>query len=224
MIELLCLITNYNDDKSIRPLYKKYKMPFNFTCYGNGTASSSLLEYLGLEDIRKYIYFSLINNFQKKDILNDMKKELELEKPGKGICFTIPLSSSTKYIKDKFKEDNMDTIKKEKSKMKEKDKKNYHLIVTVITEGFSEVVMNTAKSAGAGGGTLIRGRSLYQKNSKREFLGFSIEPEKDVVLIVAREEIKNDIMSAITKEVGIKTKGGGIVFSLPISDAIGLYE
>ena len=84
--------------------------------------------------------------------------------------------------------------------------------------------MNAAKKAGASGGTLIRGRSLYQKKSKRQFLGFSIEPEKDVVLIVADNKIKNDIMNAIVKETGLKTKGGGIIFSLPISEAIGLYE
>ena len=219
MIELMFLITNYKDDKSLRPLYNKYQMPFNFTCYGNGTASSSLLEYFGLEDVKKYIYISLIDNFRKKEVLSDISQELELKKAGKGICFTIPLSSSTKYIKDKFEF-------KEKYMKKENktSDKSYHLIVTVITEGYSDIVMNTAKSVGAGGGTLIRGRSLYQKNAKREFLGFSIEPEKDVVLIVASSERKNSIMNAITEKVGIKTKGGGIVFSIPISDAIGLYD
>ena len=38
------------------------------------------------------------------------------------------------------------------------------------------------------------------------------------------KQTKKDIMDAIVKETGLKTKGGGIVFSLPISEAIGLYE
>ena len=109
--------------------------------------------------------------------------------------------------------------------MEKKNKnENYHLIVTVATEGYAEQVMNTAKNAGAGGGTLIRGRRLDQTNSKRQFLGFSIEPEKDVILIVAKDKIKNKIMNAIVKETGLKTKGGGIVFSMPISDAVGIHE
>ena len=216
MIELLCLISNDKDDKIIKPLYDKYNMPFNFACFGKGTASSSLLQYLGLEEVRKYVYFSLIDNNQKEKIFNELKKKIKLEKAGNGICFTIPLSSATKYIKSKFNtEVNMN---------KKENKKQYHLIVTVITEGFSEIVMNTAKNAGAGGGTLIRGRSLYQKNSKREFLGFSIEPEKDVILIVTEESKKNDIMNAIIERTGLKTKGGASCFSLPISDAIGIYE
>ena len=216
MIELLCLISNDKDDKIIKPLYDKYNMPFNFTCFGKGTASSSLLQYFGLEEVRKYIYFSLIENNQKEKIFKDLKNKLKLEKAGNGICFTIPLSSATKYIKEKFDmEVNMN---------KKENNKQYHLIVTVITEGFSDIVMNTAKGAGAGGGTLIRGRSLYQKNSKREFLGFSIEPEKDVILIVTEESKKNDIMNAIIEKTGLKTKGGASCFSLPISDAIGIYE
>lgn len=228
MIELLCLISNDKEDKIIKPLYDKYNMPFNIATHGEGTAPSSTLEYFGLEDIKKYIYFSLINEKQKKDILESIKTNLELDKPGEGICFTIPLSGSTKYLLDKLNtEDNMKEnkpVKEKEQKEKKKNKKIHHLIVTIIAEGYSEKVMNTAKNAGAGGGTLINGRSIYQTNSKRQFLGFSIEPEKDLILIVTEENKKNDIMNAIVKETGLKTEGGGIIFSLPITEAIGLFE
>ena len=102
MIELLCLISNDKEDKIIKPLYDKYNMPFNIATHGEGTAPSSTLEYFGLEDIKKYIYFSLINEKQKKDILESIKTNLELDKPGEGICFTIPLSGSKKYLLDKL--------------------------------------------------------------------------------------------------------------------------
>ena len=98
MIELLCLISNDKEDKIIKPLYDKYNMPFNITTHGEGTASSSLLQYFALEDINKYIYFSLIHEKQKKEILESIRHNLELDKPGEGICFTIPLSGSTKYL------------------------------------------------------------------------------------------------------------------------------
>lgn len=222
MIEMLCLITNFKDDKMIKPLYDKYKLAFNFAILGKGTASSSLLEYFGLEEIRKYLYFSLIDTKNKLNILNDLKTKLKLSEPGNGICFTIPLSSSTKHILDKvIKEDK--TMEKKNLKV-DKTKNNYHLIVTIITEGYAEKIMNIAKKAGASGGTLIRGRSLLENNSKRQFLGFSIEPEKDVVLIITSDKIRKNVMDSVTKETGLKTKAGAIVFSLPISEAIGLYE
>ena len=168
MIELLCIISNYKEDKIIKPLYEKYNMPFNLATYGEGTASSSLLEYFGIEEVKKYIYLSLINLDNKKEILKDIVNDLELEEAGNGICFTIPLSSSTKYVMDKFneKEKSMEKSKDKDKKITVNSKKNHHLIVTIISEGYSETVMNTAKKAGAGGGTLIGGRSLYQKNSK----------------------------------------------------------
>lgn len=131
------------------------------------------------------------------------------------------MKEEAKKQETKKKEANKQELKKEKNI---KTNKIHHLIVTIVTEGYSEKVMNTAKNAGAGGGTLINGRSIYQTNSKRQFLGFSIEPEKDVILIVTDEDKKNDIMNAIVKETGLKTEGGGIIFSLPITDAIGLYE
>lgn len=225
MIELLCLITNEKNDKKVKNIEEKYQLPFNITSFGNGTASSSVLNYFGLEKIKKYIYFSLINNENKKTILKEIKKELKLNTPGNGIAFTIPLSSSTNYIKTKLNSMEVPMKEENKKEIKKENKKEYHLIVTVITEGYSENVMNAAKKQGANGGTLINGRSLsHQNNTKAKFLGFSIEPEKDIVLIVTESDLKNKIMEAITKIAGLKTKGGGIVFSLPISEAIGLIE
>lgn len=215
MLELLCLITIEKNDKKIKEIYKKYKLPFNMTSIAYGTASSSVLEYFGLEEIKKHIYFSFINNSYKTNLLKDINQKLNLKKPGSGICFTIPISSSTKYIKEKLES---------KEEVMDKTEFNHHLIITIVNEGFTEEVMNTAKAHGAGGGTLIRGRSLTDPDKAKKFLGFSIEPEKDVVLIVSSTKKKNDIMNAIIKKAGLKTNGSGIIFSLPITDVTGLNE
>ena len=216
MLEVLCLITNLNNDKRIKKVQKKYNLPFNLTSIAAGTASSSVLEYFGLEEIKKHIYFSFINSNSRDAIFKDIKNTLKLNNPGAGICFTVPISSTTKYVENKL-------ISEEEEKVK-KESFDYHLIVTVVNEGHTEEVMNTAKKVGAGGGTLIRGRSLNDSSKAQKFLGFTIEPEKDVVLIVAKSETKNDIMNAIIKKTGLKTKGSGIIFSLPITEAVGLVE
>lgn len=222
MIELLCLVTNAKDDKKVKKIENKYSLPFNLAMYGKGTASSSLLNYFGLEDIKKYIYFSLINYREKNNILRDIDKSLNLEKPGHGILFTVPISSSTKHIKNKI-EENSKEVNMDKEIINE-NKKNYELIVTIVNDGHSESVMNAAKSKGAGGGTILKGRSLLENSSKNQFLGITIEPEKDIVLIVANSNKKKEIMEAITDKSGLKTKGNGIMFSLPIDDAVGLHE
>ena len=216
MLEVLILITNLNNDKKIKKVQKKYNLPFNLTSLAYGTASSSVLEYFGIDEIKKHIYFSFINSNDREKIINETKKTLELNKPGSGICFTIPISSSTKYVAEK--------LKSEENEKMEKISFDHHLIIAVVNEGYTEDVMNTAKKVGAGGGTLIRGRGLNDSSKAQKFLGFSIEPEKDVVLIVSKTENKNDIMNAIIKKTGLKTKGSGIIFSSPITEAVGLVE
>ena len=221
MIEILCIITNSKNDKKIKRIENKYHLPFNLATYGSGTASSSLLNYFGLEQIKKYIYFSLINYNKKENIFNDINNNLKLDKHGNGIAFTIPISSSTKHIKDKIMNNSKEQIKIDNEKNKSN---NHELIITVVNEGFAYTVMNTAKNKGANGGTLLKGRSLLENSSKNQFLGITIEPEKDIVIIATEKEKKHEIMASITDTVGLKTKGNGIVFSLPIEDAIGLYK
>jgi len=101
------------------------------------------------------------------------------------------------------------------------NEKKYHLIITIVLEGHLEQVMAAAKRVGAQGGTVIRGRGLGNKEAEK-LLGFTIEPGRELVLNVVDESIKNKVMEEITKDVGIKTPGKGIVLSLPVDNAIGI--
>ena len=104
--------------------------------------------------------------------------------------------------------------------MEEENKVKYHLVITIVSEGYLEQVMKAAKRAGSSGGTALKGRGLSD-NRPAKILGFNIEPEKDIVLNIVSEKDKNKVMEAITKEVGIKTRGRGVCISLPVEDAIG---
>jgi len=150
--------------------------------------------------------------------MTKLNKSLAIQEIGTGICFTIPISSSVKYLQDVYE---TTSIYEEEQKMI--SNKKYHLIITITEEGYSEKVMNVAKKNGATGGTLIKGSGLGNKDAVK-FLGFSIEPEKDIILIVANTTIKTKLMQEITKEVGLNTKGKGICFSLPIDQTMGLGE
>ena len=65
----------------------------------------------------------------------------------------------------------------------------------------------------------------YEESEKIiKFLGISIEPEKDIVLILANNDKKNEIMNEIVSSCGLKTPGAGICFSLPVDHVVGLKE
>lgn len=215
---LLTIIVDYTKNKEITNIFKRYNLYFNYKIQGFGSASSSLLDYFGLNEVKKQIYISLLPNKLISEIIYQLNKSLNLEKIGTGIAYTIRLSSSVKYLYDAYAISN---IQEEDKKMIKKDK--YHLIITITEEGYSEKVMSVAKNIGATGGTVIKGSGLGNKDAIK-FLGFLVEPEKDITLIVVPNAIRLKMMNAITKETGINTKGKGICFSMPIDKAIGLGE
>ena len=95
------------------------------------------------------------------------------------------------------------------------------MILCIVNAGFSENVMDAAKSAGTRGGTVIHARGTANKDAE-EFFHISIQPEKDIVIMVVPAEIKDKVLHAIYKKVGLETEGQGIAFSVPVSKAVGL--
>ena len=98
-------------------------------------------------------------------------------------------------------------------------KNKKQLVICIINNGFSDLVMNAAKASGAKGGTILHGRGTGNPNVEK-FFGIAISPEKEIVLIVVEEEIKDRVISAIYKDAGLDTKGQGIVFSVPVEDFV----
>ena len=81
--------------------------------------------------------------------------------------------------------------------------------------------MDAAREAGAGGGTVVKARGTGGEEN-RKFFGFSIAEEKELHLIVTPAQGRNPIMKAIMEKAGMDTKAQAMVFSLPVSHAIGL--
>lgn len=212
MINLLCLITNSDMDDAVREIFLEHNLVFSFVCNGRGTASNSLLDYYGIEGREKRIYASLITKSVEIRVFEDISYLLSLKKIGNGICFSIPLSSSNGFVRDLL------SSYKEEIDMKVNDR--YHLVITSVLEGYSDMVMSAAKKGGASGGTVISGRSLGTGNAN--FLKLKIEPEKDIVLIVTPEYKKNNIMHYISVKCGIKTEAKGVCISIPIDSVIGI--
>ncbi len=102
-------------------------------------------------------------------------------------------------------------------------KQDMNVIVTVVTRGFADKVLEAAKSAGAEGATMFnaRGNGIHENDS---ILGVSIQPEKEVVLIVVRKNIRKKVMRAICLNCGMNEEGRGLCFSLPIEEIGGVHH
>lgn len=97
----------------------------------------------------------------------------------------------------------------------------YEMIVCVVNAGFSDAVMSAARACGAKGGTVLGARGTANQEAET-FFKISIQPEKEVVIIVVPAKIKADILHAIYNQVGLATPGQGIAFTLPVDNAVGL--
>lgn len=99
----------------------------------------------------------------------------------------------------------------------------HEMILCIVNAGFSEAVMDVAKEIGARGGTVISARGTAAKDAERIFQ-ITIQPEKEIVLILVPSKIRDDILHAIYQSVGLNTPGQGIAFALPVDSVVGLQE
>ncbi|MBQ2793067.1 MAG: P-II family nitrogen regulator [Clostridia bacterium] len=81
--------------------------------------------------------------------------------------------------------------------------------------------MNAARKCGARGGTVLRGRGTANPEAESLF-GIAIQPEKEIVMILVKKSLKNDILHALYKAVGLDTPGQGIAFTMPVESVVGL--
>ena len=96
-------------------------------------------------------------------------------------------------------------------------------IFCIVNAGFSEAVMDAAKEFGARGGTVIHARGTANEEAEKLYQ-ITVQPEKEIVMILVSSDIKNDILHALYRAVGLKTPGQGIAFSMPVDAAVGLFE
>lgn len=98
---------------------------------------------------------------------------------------------------------------------------NFEVILCIVNNGFSDVVMDAAKKFGAKGGTVIHGRGTAAKDAEK-FFNITIQPEKEIVIILVNTKIKDIILKGLYDAVGMDTSAQGIAFSLPVDDVVGI--
>lgn len=99
----------------------------------------------------------------------------------------------------------------------------FELVLCIVNAGFSQNVMKAARAAGAKGGTILRARGSAHPEAE-EFFNITIQPDKEVLMILVPALIKDDVLKAIYKENGVGTGAQGIAFSLPVNRTTTIKE
>ncbi|MCI8562152.1 MAG: transposase [Lachnospiraceae bacterium] len=222
MLQLLFIITTPKLANKASRLMKEGNIPMQYHSRGQGTASSEIMDMLGLGSIEKTVVMSMMPKSFADKILEKLHSTLHFGYPNTGVAFTVPISGgSSQMVKllDSMQEKISDeNAEKEKKRMGECE---YTMIMAIVNQGYSEEVMAAAKTAGATGGTVFQSRRVGSEDTIK-FWGITIQPEREMVLILSQKESKLEIMKSIGKSCGIQSEAQGVVFSLPVDNMIGL--
>ena len=83
--------------------------------------------------------------------------------------------------------------------------------------------MEVARARGVRGGTILNARGGAREEAAA-FFGITIHAEKEILMIVVEKDIRDRILNALYKRMGMDKKAQGIAFSLPVSDVTGLVK
>ena len=100
---------------------------------------------------------------------------------------------------------------------------NHEVVFAIVNSGYAEEVMEVARENGARGGTILNARGVAGEEAAA-FFGITLHAEKEILMMVVDKSIRDDILNAIYKQMGMAKKAQGIAFSLPVSDVAGLVK
>lgn len=215
-----CLVTIVDREvgDTAAELYRTAGAPIHLAFLGRGTANSEMLDYLGLGETEKDVLVSLVTASAAPVLVNMAIRKLQLEKPGKGIIFTLGLAAVSGLVSKLLNQETAVAAKEQEGDGMEQQG-TYELIVAAVDHGGTDTVMEAAKAAGATGGTILHARQLaWEGRDTSE----AIHPEKEVVTILVPRSIRQAVMESVSRAAGITTERHGILFALPVDDIAGL--
>ena len=215
---LLITIVRRKDANEYEEFYRGEGVEVVYTTPCNGTAHGKTLDILGIERTEKSMLLSTVTANTLKTLKRRLTLDMKIDLPDRGVAMAVPLSGvGGSRTLEYFTAGQVlaDTTKTEDDTMQS----THELIMAIYEKGYTDLVMDAAREAGAGGGTTINAKGTGVGAEK--FFGLSLAVEKEIVLIVSDVEKKKDIMKAIMQKAGVDSKAHALVFSLPVSATAG---
>lgn len=215
---LMITITNKVNAQRFRRLYEKHGATLSFISFGRGTAASAVLDTFGLERTEKAILHTVITDGAFPAVRKELERRYYIDVPGAGIVFLVPLSSIGGKRQLELLLGGQEFIKEEETELKNTEQE---LIIVIANQGYAEPIMEAARSARAGGGTIIHAKGTGSQGTEK-FFGFTLSSEKEMFYIVVPSANRDTVMRAIMESAGIRSKAQAVCFSLPVTEAAGM--
>lgn len=219
-MRLIVSIVERGKGAALQKLYRKNQVFLHVQCPGRGTATSEILDILGLDSREKDVVFSYAEASVAQRLLADLNNDLRRQANTSGIVFDLPLTGLSNLIASAIDYQTRQTRNRNGGDAPMEGSKQSMIVVT-CARGCADQIMTTAKAEGARGGTVIRARwSGLEEIESGYYLELS--PERDLVAIVVPEAKRAGIMEAINTNHGLRTPEQAMVCSLPVGQVVRL--
>lgn len=158
---------------------------------------------------------TLIAEQKLDDVLSAIGRTGRLNEKGRGIAFVIDASRTAGIVHRSV------TGMEGGSRRTMEQECSYDLIVTIVNKGDSEKVVEASRNSGAEGGTILSGRGTGIHEQAKLF-GLTIEPEKELVLTLIKNELTSRVLEAIVDEIQLNRPGKGIAFVIKVERVVGI--
>lgn len=210
-MKLIVSFIERGQGNALAKYYAEYNVSCHFRGVGTGTASSDLLDVLGIGSSEKDVIFSLASAVNAERLMNRLSDNLRNIRE-RGIVFSMPLTGLNNVVATVLERQG-DAENRGGNDMDANTAGS--LVLVMVNQGHTDAVMNTARAAGARGGTILRSRfmGLEELDSMYESMQ---EGEKEIIAMVVPTVQRNTIMDTINKKHGLKTAAGAVILSLGI--------
>ena len=217
---LLITITNRTDSDEFSSFFSSKEVSIVYSTPCLGTARGKILALFGLEESLKTVHYCIVTENKKEELIKALTREMAIDLPNRGISVAVPLTSiGGRRTLEAFANGHQND--ETKNEVKSMSECTTELIVIICAKGHTDEVMDAARGAGAGGGTVVHAKGTGSQYTDK-FFGLSIADEKEMIYIVSTKEKKKEIMNAVMESAGTHTDAHAIAFSLPVSDTAGL--
>lgn len=220
-IKLIVSIVERGKGVAMQRLYGQRQVFLHLQCAGRGTATSEILDILGLGSSEKDVVFSFASAPSAHRLLRDLDSDLRGSVGTSGIVFSLPLTGLNNlaaalvdFKADTAKKGNGGEIPMEAST-------ESTLVLVACARGYSDAVMSTAKAQGARGGTVIKGRLSGLEDLEQAY-DLELNAEREIVAIVVPKDRRSPIMEAVNTAHGLRSPAQAVTCSLPIDHIVRL--
>ena len=216
-IVLLITILERGKGGTLMRFLNQHKVNCHLEFAGTGTATSEMLDVLGLSSKDKDIIVSLGTKKAVGGMTGAIDAGLWEISRSRGLMMQLSLTAVNNLISAVLIH-NAEEISELNHEDKMKNEYDHSLLLLAVRQGFTDKVMQTARKAGATGGTVIRSRVMGAEQFEENF-GIRIDPEKEIIAILAPNSQRDGILEAVNSAYGLRSPAQTILCALPVDRA-----